>query len=273
MPKRSNSSAVSSETPKDEIPGLEPTEAPDPRIDVVAYRESDEGKALVAWADSEFNRCKSAKLPKQRQWYVNMAMVFGQQWLQVMTGSNATVNGKLQPSPAPRHIRRKTINRLRSFVRTETSKFLSTMPNVVAVPSTAEDEDVRSAYAGEQTWTSYSETKKFRRQYSAAIWWAVLTGNGFIKTWWDQSQKVVMPDGGEDYGDIEFRKVTPFHIYVPELREHEIDDQPYVIEARVRPLAWVKQFYSEQLKGVDLSASTNASNTIMDEAYLGITKS
>ena len=35
----------------------------------------------------------------------------------------------------------------------------------------------------------------------------------------------------------------------------------------------MRQFYSEQLKGVELSASTNASNTIMDEAYLGLQKS
>lgn len=276
MPQRSKSSVASSPDEKDAaktaVPGVEPVEAPDPRIDVKAFRVSDDGKALTAWAGGEFTRCKTAKLPKQRQWYINLAMTFGQQWLQVATGDNAQVNGKLQPSKAPRHLRRKTINRLRSYVRTETSKFLSTLPNVVSVPSTAEDEDVRSAFAAEQAWISYSETKKFRKQYSAAIWWAVLTGTGFIKTWWDQSCEVKMPGGGVDYGDIEFRKVTPFHLYVPELRESNIDDQPYVIEARVRPLAWVRQFYSEQLKDVDLSPSTNAANTIMDEAYLGIQK-
>lgn len=263
-----------SEASSTDLPGLPPTQAPpDPRIDVSAFRKTDEGKALVAWASAEFTRCKNAKLPKQRQWYINLAMLFGQQWLQIASGSSASIEGKLQVAQGPRHQRRKTINRLRSFVRTETSKFLSTLPNVVSVPSTAEDQDVRAAFAAEQTWMSYSETKKFRRQYSAAIWWAVVTGNGFIKTWWDPSREVDMPEGGKDFGDIEFRKVTPFHIYVPELRERELDDQPYVIEARVRTLEWVKTFYSEQLKDVDLSPSTNAMNTILDEAYLGIQKS
>lgn len=277
MPSRNSSRRSSTETQapstrEELLPELAPAEAPDPRIDIVAFRESDEGKKLAAWANEEFTRCKTAKLPKQRQWYINMAMVFGQQWLQIATGSGAVAN-KLQVQQAPRHQRRKTINRLRSYVRTETSKFLSTLPNVVAVPSTAEDEDVRAAFAAEQAWMSYSETKKFRRQYSAAIWWAVITGNGFIKTWWNSATEVRTPDGGVDYGDIEFRKVTPFHIFVPELREREIDDQPYVIEARVRPLAWVKSFYSEQLKDAKLSPSTNAANTIMDEAYLNLSKS
>jgi hypothetical protein len=240
---------------------------------VKAYRQTDEGKALVAWAGEEFNRCKTAKLPKQRQWYINLAMTFGQQWLEVATGVNPSLNGKLTVQQAPRHIRRKTINRIGSYVRTEVSKFLSTLPNIVSVPSTAEDEDVRAAFAAEQAWMHYSETKKFRRQYTGAIWWSVLTGNGFIKTWWDQAQKVDMPGGGVDFGDIEYRKVTPFHIFVPELREREVEDQPYIIEARVRPLAWVKSFYSEQLKDAKLSPSTNAANTIMDEGYLGLQKS
>lgn len=267
---KQKSSAASS--PSEAIPGLEPAEAPDPRIDVRAYRESDEGKKLVAWASDEFTRCKTAKMPKQRQWYYNMAMVFGNQWLQVVTGQNGA-DPKLQVSKAPRYQRRRVINRLRPYVRTEMSKFLSTLPNVVAVPSTAEDEDVRAAFAAEQTWTHYSENKRFRRQYSSAIWWAIVTGTGFIKTWWDQSREVSLPNGGKDFGDIEFRKVTPFHIFVPELRERELDDQPYMIEARVRPLAWVKEFYAEQLKGVDLSPSTNSANTIMDEGYLGLQKS
>lgn len=273
MPSKSSSATSSPETGEITLPGLAPAESPDPRIDVVGFRKTDEGKALTSWAMGEFNRCRAAKLPKQRQWYINLAMVLGQQWLQVATGSSAAITGRLQVQQAPRHQRRKTINRLRSFVRTETSKFLSTLPNVVAVPSTAEDEDVRAAFASEQTWMHYSENKKFRRQYSGAVWWSVLTGNGFIKTYWDQSCEVEMPNGGEDYGDIKFTKVTPFHIFVPELREREVEDQPYIIEARVRPLAWAKQFYSEQLKDVELTPSTNSANTIMDEAYLGLQKS
>jgi|TARA_R100000482_G_scaffold124710_2_gene78549 hypothetical protein len=255
---------------KEHLPGPAPV-VPDPRIDVVAFRETKEGQDLVSWGDGEFTRCKTAKLPKQRQWYTNLAMVFGQQWLTVATGAGSAA-GKLQVAQAPKHVRRKTINRLRSFVRTETSKFLSTLPNVVSVPSTAEDEDVRAAYAAEQVWMSYSEVKKFRRQYSAGVWWAVLTGTGFVKTCWNPEVEVKMPEG-VDYGDIEYLKVTPFHIFVPELREREIDDQPYVIEARVRTVEWVKSFYGDKLNGMDLSPSTNAANTILDEAYLNLQNS
>ena len=251
-------------------PEVEQAEEPTNRPDIKAFRASDRGKAIVSWAHAEYARCKSAKMPKQSQWYTNMAMVFGQQWLQRAVGGVAA--GKLKVAPAPRHVRRKTINRLRSFVRTETSKFLSQLPNIVAVPSTAEDEDVRAAYAGEQVWTSYASMKRFRREYSSAIWWMVLTGNGFIKTWWDPESEADTQHG-KDAGDIAFRKITPFNIFVPEGREREVDDQPYIIEARVRPLTWAKTFYKEQLAGVKLSPTSSAANTVMDEGYLGLQNS
>ena len=260
-----------SSSDREALPGLPSVEIPDPRVDVVAFRKTEDGKKLVSWAQSEYTRCKEAKHPKQRQWYINLSMVYGKQWIQVAKGDNPSVAGKITTTQAPRWMRRKTINRLRAYTRTELSKFLSTLPNIVAVPSTAEDEDVRAAFAAEQVWTSYAEMKKFRRQYTAAVWWAIHTGTGFIKTWWDPSVKVKLDNkGGEDMGDIEFRKVTPFHIYVPELREREIDDQPYVIEARVRTMEWVKSFYGDKLDDTSLSPSTNAANTILDETYLNL---
>jgi len=245
------------------LPAAPATETP--VKDVVAFRESKEGKQLVDWARSEYNRCRSLKAKVARQWYINLNMVFGRQWLEAI--NTATGQPQLRTQQAPKWKKRKIVNRLRSFVRTEQSKFVSQLPNVVCVPSTAEDEDVRSAFAGEQVWMSYSEVKRFRRQYGAAIWWTVVTGNGFLKVWWDKDLKVKMPNGEDDTGDIGFRKVSPLNIFVPELRERELDDQPYVIEAYLRPLDWAQQAYGEQLKGVNLSASTNNTAFLMDEAF------
>ena len=227
-----------------------------PQVDVVAFRKTDEGKSLVAWATSEFNRCKNARTRVQTQWNVNMAMLFGRQWI-TAGAQNSAVAGRIVDQQMPKYRKPKTVNRLRSYARTEHSKFLSTFPNIVAVPATAEDQDVRAAYAAEQAWASYSATKRFRHQYSAAVWWMILAGVGFMKTWWDPNVKVATKDDGEDYGDIAFRKVSPFNMFVPESRESEIDDQPYVIEAYTRPLSWAKKTYAAVLKDVKLEASTS----------------
>lgn len=235
-----------------------------PSVDVVKFRETDEGKALVDWARSEYERCRNLKSQVSRQWYINLNMVFGRQWLEAI--NTVTGGPTLRQQQAPKWKKRKTVNRLRSYVRTEMSKFVSQLPNVVAVPATAEDEDVRAAYAAEQVWMSYSDVKRFRRQYSASIWWTVVTGNGFLKIWWDKDMKVRLPDG-EDTGDIGFRKVSPLNIFVPEVREREIDDQPYVIEAYLRPVDWARKTYGSVLKGVNLAASSNNTAFMMDEAF------
>lgn len=228
------------------------TDTPSP--DVVAFRESEEGKKVVDWALSEFERCKSLKARVTSQWNLNLNMLFGKQWVEIVNNAQGPA---IRQQQAPKWKRRKTINRLRSFQRTECSKLQSTLPSIVAVPSTAEDEDVRAAYAAEQAWQSYAEVKRFRRQYNAAIWWAVVTGNGFLKVWWNSALKVRLPDG-EDQGDIDYRKVSPLNIFIPEPREREIEDQPYVIEAYTRTVEWANSSYPEALKGKKLAASTSS---------------
>lgn len=266
MSPKMQSSILSSsgEAPEELLPDA-PVSAQMSVEQLIAFRKSKEGKALVSWATSEFSRCQTAKSPKKQQWYENLAMVMGQQWLDKARG---VPNTKLQVQPAPRWLRRKTINRLRPFVRMETSKFLSTIPNIVSVPSTAEDEDVRAAYAAEQVWMSYQERKKFRREFTASVWWMVLTGNGFLKTWWDSSVEVPISKDQVDQGDIAYRKVSPFHLFVPEMREANIEDQPYVIEAKVRPVSWVKKFYHDQIGDAEITPSTSSTNQLLDEGFL-----
>ncbi len=237
-------------------------------FDLYAFRESEDGKKLIKWALDEFTRCKTAKTQKQRQWYLNMAFVFGHQWLDILNKRLPdSLSGKFKTKAAPPYVARRTVNRIRSFVRTEQSKFLSTLPVVSAVPSTAEEEDIRAAYAAEQVWQSYTSKRRLRREYSRAIWWMCVTGNGFIKEWWDPT--VTDPVSGQP-GDIMYRSVTPFHMFVPDLRERELDDQPYVIQAQVKTLEWCRQFYGQELEGTKVKASQISANTLLDDAYFNL---
>ena len=242
------------------------------QIDVVKFRQTDEGRALVKWALDEFTRCKQAKAQKQRQWYVNLSMVYGHQWIDTLGHAlPESVAGKLVPQLMPKYYQkdRRTINRLRAFVRSEQSKFLSTLPTVEAVPATAEDEDGRSAKAAEQVWESYAARRRLRREYSKSLYWMILAGSGFLKSWWD-------PTTFDRYsgqpGDIMFRNVTPFHIFVPDLREMEVDDQPYMMHVQVKNLQWAKSFWAKELT-TPTCAPTVAANTLLDDAYLNMQQS
>jgi len=201
---------------------------------------------------------------------MNMAMFYGNQWLQI-TGSKSSLDdhaGKLYQPSRPYYVKRRTINRTRPFVRTEQSKFLSQLPLAQAVPATATDEDLRAAYAAEQVWSSLSSTKKIRYHFGRATWWQIVTGNGFIKTWWDQS--CVYDKDSNATGDIRFGSVTPFHLFVPDLREFEIEDQPFIINAYTKPLEWCESYFADQLNGIKLKASTTSANSIIEGGYLNL---
>jgi len=235
-----------------------------PSQDLQAFRNSREGKELLAWLKTEFQRSKDARIGRQGSWYKALAFQFGDQ--HVALGRNN--QGLPTLKRAENRKDRRTINRVRSFARTEHSKFISAYPTVVSVPASGEDEDQRAALAAEQVWQSYQSSKQIRRCYGRTMWWRVSVGTGFIKTWWDPETKTF--DGQQ--GDVNYANVTPFHLFVPILREKEIEQQPYVIEAQQRPLSWAKWFFKDQLAGEDLSPSNGEQLGLLDEAYLHSTQ-
>lgn len=248
--------------------GPQPTQ-PAPQIDVVKFRETDDGKALAAWVRTEFDKAKTARKQKETAWYVNMSMVMGNQWIRRMPkGTPDGFDQKLLRDPSNSGERR-TINRAQAFVRWELSKYTSKQPTIVAVPGSGEDGDVRAAYAAEQAWESVSSAQNLRRHFTRSAWWFSVTGNGFVKTEWDPYSTAA--DGQP--GDIRFSNITPFHLFVPDLREVEIENQPYITFAYTKTVAWVMSIYADVLKDVTLKGSSDSSASLIDEAYLNLQKS
>ena len=262
---------TSSTTSSSLIPASDggPTKLPkEEGFDLDKFRASKEAAEIVAWVQSEFSKARTTRSQKQTQWYVNMAMFFGQQWVERSSKQlPAQFRDTLMIPKKPYYRERKVINRVRSFVRWELSKFLSQTPSAVAVPATAEDEDIRAAYAAEQAWNSISSAKNLRNHFARATWWTIITGTGFIKTNWDQN--CIDKVSGER-GDIKYSSVTPFNLFVPDMREQDIEDQPFVITAYNRTVDWCYYYFADELKGVKLAPSSSQATQVMDEAYLNL---
>lgn len=239
-----------------------------PEFDINAFRATKDAAALAAWVQEEHTKARQARSQRQMQWYVNMAMFYGKHYVEV-TGKNypAGFQTKLTTPKKPYYRDRKTINRIRAFVRSEISGFQGKLPSAVAVPATAEDQDVRAAYAAEQVWQSISENQRIRYHYGRAIWWMTVAGTGFLKTYWD---KDAIDKASGQPGVNKFGSVTPFHLFVPDLREHDIEDQPFVINAIVKPVEWCRSFFGDTVEGLKLTASTASANQILDEGYLNL---
>lgn len=261
LPPPSPSSTTPTSAPQPAVEAAVPSRM-DSTVDVVAYRKTDEGKRLAAWVKGEYGKAKQARRNKELQWYTNLAMSLGNQWVKkTSSGAPEGLDQRLVNPKTPYYKNRRSVNRVRRFTRWELSKFVSQTPSVISVPGTGSDEDVRASFAAEQVWTSISTDKNLRKVYTQAAWWTVHTGNGFVKTEWD-------PSCDEGEGDIKYSCVTPFNLFVPDLKEPEIEQQPFVFSAYTKQVQWVNAYYRDELDGATVSATTSGSNELLDPAYL-----
>lgn len=230
-----------------------------------AIKQKKANDALIAWVRNEYSTCKNARSQIERQWYLNLSFYFGKQYMAFLQNSSlpSSVNGKLVTPPAPPWRTRLVANKIRPIIRTEISRFISQKPNASVVPASSDDDDLFAAQAGEQIWESFYAQEKISASFRRAMWWMAITGTGYLKTWWDENVKdpnCLQP------GKICVAPVTPFHVFVPDLTEEEIQNQPYVINAYTRPVAWVNQVFPN----LNIKADTVASNEIMEDSYLNL---
>ena len=220
---------------------------------------------VVSWAKEQFLMLKQARSNVERQWYLNMCFLYGKQnvafrqHLSVATGTA----GQLYIPPAPYWRARPVINRIRPIIRKELAKLTAQKPTAYILPATSDDQDMFAAKAGEQVWQSLYRDKKIPAVVRQALWWNQTCGNGFIKTYWD-------PDKIDEIsgvaGDLCYEAVTPFHLFVPNLREPDIELQPFVIHAMLKTPDWVKIHYPN----AKINVTGDARNEILEDTWLNI---
>lgn len=212
-------------------------------------RDPKKDAALVAWLDGEFKKAKDARARDERQWFINLAFYFGKQNIQIIQTPGSVQNYKLFTPPAPYYRARPIINRIRPLIRTEVSKLTSQKPSAFVVPSSSEDRDLYAANAGEQIWDSLYHQKHLQKVLRRAAWWASTTGNGFIKSYWDEDTPDPNTDGLN--GDICYEVISPFHIFVPDLKLADIEDQPMVMHAVTHNIEKLEMIYGKEIVQAD----------------------
>lgn len=243
--------------------------------------------ALAAYINGEFQKCKTARQPFERQWYLNLAFMNGRHYV-----SPANIPGqgfKLVPQRSPSWRVKMVVNKCRTAIRTETSKLTSSRPIPTVIPATNDNQDFAAAGVAEELLKAKFGTATYEKTYRSFIWWGSVTGSSFMKIYWDktakdytfpQEKKVVQEASGlknpvnigehePSNGDIKIDRITPFHIFVPDLLAEDINEQPYVIHAMTQSPDWVKKHFPEMKDTV--TCDTRAANTVMDTAFL-ITK-
>lgn len=224
---------------------------------------------IIDWTQKQYRAIRNARTSTERQWYLNLAFYFGKQNVSILNPQTAGLgtNMRLYTPPAPYYRVRPVINRIRPTIRHELAQLTNNKPTASIVPSSAEDRDMYAAMAGEQIWENLYLDKKVKHVIRRAVWWALLCGNGFIKTYWNDAAGPVDPLSNKPQGDVEFCSETPFHVLVPDFREEEIENQPFLIHAKTLSPEMVQMRYPnlKQKKG-----NIENPNEILEESFLNL---
>lgn len=218
---------------------------------------------LIDFANNTFHKMKTDRWRQERQWYMNLAFYFGKQNVVAQTvRSNNSSQFKLYTPVAPYWRSRPVINRIRPLIRTEMSKLVSNKPTAYIVPSSSDDRDLYAAQCGEQIWESIYRDKNINKAMRRAVFWSSLTGNGFLKSFWDPDK----PDYFSNLlGDMCFEPITPFHIFVPDLRECDIEYQPFVLHATNKSLESL-----ELQSRIKAQQAKSEQGNILEESFLSV---
>lgn len=224
------------------------------------------GKAeaeLITWASEKYKAIKNDRQSLERQWYTNMAFYYGKQNIQVLTTTSATGNNfRLHTPAAPPWRVRLISNKIRPMIRTELSKVTAQKPTAMAIPASDDDKDIFAARAAEQVWEATYQRKRVKQVMRRAMYWTLITGTGFTKHWWDPS---ALSNEWDIPGDFMIEPETPFHLFIPDFREEELENQPYLIHASTKSPEWVRSRY----KG-DFNPNTAAANDLLDDAFISM---
>lgn len=228
-----------------------------------AFRESPEGINLVSWVRSEHKRMSTAREADRKQWQLNLAFYNGLHDAQLVNGSATVAPGSVYVPPRARNSNKQMINRIRSTVRTELAKLTSQKPGVSVVPASSDEEDLFAAMAGEQVYQSIAVRRDLRTENNLSMFWLSITGNGFLKTYWDDS---LLDEDSDVYGDVNYQCVSPFNLFVPDLNEPQIERQPYVLHMFTKSTDYVRWQYEQELEGREIHGSVTPAESLVPEA-------
>lgn len=227
------------------------TMEPTPALDGIMKGLDD--KAQLAKWETAYQQAKMARMGFERQWYLNLAFYFGQQWVQWDSSYTPVALGRLVEPISSKQRVRLTINVIRKIIRRELAKLNKEQIRGYISPDSSDDVDIAAARAGEKVMDYVRSEIKLDEQLKRADFWMLLTGTAFVKDYYDPSKFI-----GGDYGAPVVEPVSPFHLLVPNLEEPEIENQDWVMHITVKSVDQIERQFGVKVG----NEGSVASNTV-----------
>ena len=251
-----------------------------PDLDTRKVKGSRTNKELLSWINNNYKRASENRYAVERQWYLNLAFFFGRHWVEWSSVKAGPISRLIEPPRPPWRVRL-TSNQIRRYTRKEYAKITQETPTGYVLPASTDDMDVLAAKAGEKINEHLWRELNVKKQLNNAALWAVLLGNGFIKDGYefgpeptDPMAKIMAEIGVADAGDATVTSVNPWHLFVLDLLEPEIENQPIVWHCMGKSPFWVHQKFKVDLSGMTGSAQYNI-GTVEErlQSAMGVTAS
>lgn len=127
---------------------------------------------------------KKTRRPYEADWTLNLAYLANDQHVRWVPES-----GRLIESDRAEGVPRVTRNVMLKILRIERAKVLKNAPVPVALPSTDGLDDMITAKVATSYFRQLQDVWRFPRRMRTTVSWALGTGNGFFKWYWDAGRK------------------------------------------------------------------------------------
>lgn len=225
---------------------------------LLPFRQQKIEAEVVRRCNTYFNKAQSERLQFEPQWYLNLAFYGGKQYVQWQKGLSGKPGRLFEPA-VPHWRVRAVINKIKPIIRAEIAKVTQEKPQAYAIPSSSDEEDLAAARMAEAAFDYLWRELKLNRIMRRAEFWTMTCGTGFIKDFYDKD----MVDSSGIKGAIRAEAVSPFHLFVPDLQEQEIENQPYVIHSLAKDPEWVEMRY-----GVRIAPDSIAGGELLEQKFL-----
>lgn len=229
-------------------------------------------ESIISFVDSLYDESKRQKWPFERQWFININFYIGRQYV---IPNDRTRRFEI-PDDKPHRVRH-VANKIRPFVTTKIAKLTREEPTPEVQAATADFSDFQKARLCDSLMEFWSSDLKLQDKLaSEAMLWLCVTGNVFLKPYWNKARgKKAMFDKGdlpkemwselvralyasgmsEDEiagldqvgsaeGDVDFEVVSPFSIWVhPNCRRME--DSIWILESNVKDMDAIRETWGD----------------------------
>lgn len=226
-------------------------------VNLADFKNIDEAK-LYADINEKFNIAAQARMPYERDWKMDIAFYADRQWV-VYDPTQRRVVDYTPQNKKPRL----TANLIKPVVRMEFARLTRNDPVFTVVSTTGDRDDVAKAKASRKFLEWLWSVKGWNKVFREALLWALVTGNGFVKVFWDPTAGPVVKvdDTVQTLGDVAIDYVSPFELFIDPFAR-SLDEAAWVIQARLRPVEYVKEKY-----GVSVTGDGEAWRTMVDSVF------